>query len=68
MNPRRKSSLLWGLVGALLFLVLALGYRLVGGSLPVGVGGLAGIGVGVGGVVAVAATVIEPWLVGKGRT
>ena len=68
MNPRRKSSLLWGLVGVLLFLVLALGYRLTGGSLPVGVAGLAGIGIGVGGVVAVAAVVIEPWLIGKGRT
>jgi quinol-cytochrome oxidoreductase complex cytochrome b subunit len=68
VNPRRKSSLLWGLVGVLLFLVLALGYRLMGGSLPVGVAGLAGIGIGVGGVVAVAATVIEPRLIGKGRT
>jgi len=68
VNPRRTSSLLWGLVGALLFLVLAVGYRLAGGSLPVDVGGLAGITVGVGGVVAGAATVIEPRLVGKGRT
>ena len=68
MTPRRKSSLLWGLIGALVFLVLAVGYRLVGGSLPVGVAGLAGIAGGVGGIVAVAAVVIEPWLVGKGRT
>jgi len=68
VRPRRKSSLLWGLIGTLLFLVLALGYRLAGGSLPVGVGGLAGIAVGVGGVVAVASTIIEPRLVGKGRT
>ena len=59
MTPRRKSSLLWGLVGALLFLVLALGYRFAGGTLPVGVGGLAGIAVVVGGVVAVAATALE---------
>ncbi|MFC7047097.1 hypothetical protein ACFQH6_18380 [Halobacteriaceae archaeon GCM10025711] len=29
MRPRVKSSLLWGLVGALSFLVLAQGYRLV---------------------------------------
>ena len=68
MSPRRTSSLLWGLVGALLFLVLAMGYRLAGGTLPVGVGGLAGIAIGVGGVVAVAAAVIEPRLAGKGRT
>jgi ABC-type Co2+ transport system permease subunit len=59
VSRRRKSSLLWGLVGALLFLVLALGYRLAGGTLPVGVGGLAGIALGVGGVVAVAATTLE---------
>ena len=68
MSPRRKSSLLWGLIGALLFLVLAVGYRLVGGTLPVGVGGLAAVGLVVGGVVAVAAAVIEPRLAGKGRT
>ena len=59
MSPRRKSSLLWGLVGALLFLVLALGYRLAGGSLPVGAGGLAGIAVGVGGVVTTLAVALE---------
>ena len=68
MSPRRKSRLLWGLVGALTFLVLALGYRLAGGTLPVGVGGLVGIAVGVGGTVAVVAAVVEPRLVGKGRT
>ena len=68
MSPRRTSSLLWGLVGALLFLVLAMGYRLAGGTLPVGVGGLAGIAIGVGGVVAGTAAVIEPRLAGKGRT
>ena len=30
MKPRLKASLLWGLVGALSFLVLAQGYELVG--------------------------------------
>ena len=59
MRPRRKSSLLWGLTGALLFLVLALGYRLAGGSLPVGVGGLAGIALVVGVVVTAIAPAIE---------
>jgi len=58
VNPRRKSRLLWGLVGALTFLVLALGYRLAGGTLPVGVGGLVGIAVGVGSVVAL----VSPWV------
>ncbi|TQQ83603.1 hypothetical protein EGH24_02075 [Halonotius terrestris] len=59
MSRRRKSSLLWGLVGALLFLVLALGYRLAGGSLPVGVGALAGIALGVGVVVTALAAALE---------
>lgn len=58
MTPRRKSSLLWGLVGALLFLVLALGYRLAGGTLPVGVGGLAAIALGVGVVVTATAPAV----------
>ena len=30
MTPRTKSSVLWGVVGALSFLVLAQGYRLFG--------------------------------------
>ncbi len=59
MTPRRKSSLLWGLVGTLTFLVLALGYRLVGGTLPVGVGGLAGIALAVGVVVTASAPAVE---------
>jgi uncharacterized membrane protein len=37
MHPRQKSSLLWGLVGALTFLVLVQGYRLVVGPLDVSV-------------------------------
>ncbi|MFB6071291.1 MAG: hypothetical protein ABEJ76_09725 [Halanaeroarchaeum sp.] len=32
MTPRQRSSLLWGLVGALSFLVLAQGYRLATGE------------------------------------
>ncbi|MFB6292812.1 MAG: hypothetical protein ABEH60_00945 [Halonotius sp.] len=68
MTPRRKSSLLWGLVGTLTFLVLALGYALAGGQLPVGPLGLGGIAVFVGVVVAVLAAVVEPRLRAKGRT
>jgi asparagine N-glycosylation enzyme membrane subunit Stt3 len=35
MDPRRRSSLLWGLVGALSFLVLLQGYHIVSdGFLP----------------------------------
>ena len=59
MTPRRKSSLLWGLVGTLTFLVLALGYALAGGQLPVGVGGLAGIALAVGVVVTASAPAVE---------
>ncbi len=68
MTPRRKSSLLWGLVGMFTFLVLALGYDLLGGTLPVGPAGLAGIAVGVGIVVTGLASVVEPRLRAKGRT
>ncbi|MFB6194656.1 MAG: hypothetical protein ABEI80_00665 [Haloplanus sp.] len=44
MNARRRSSLLWGVVGALSFLVLVQGYWLLVGPLGVGpliVGGIA---------------------------
>lgn len=44
MEPRRRASLLWGLVGALSFLVLAQGYRLVTDR---GVGPLALLGVAI---------------------
>ena len=37
---RAQSAALWGLVGGFAFLVVAQGYRLVEGSLPVGYGGL----------------------------
>ena len=68
MTPRRTSSLLWGLVGTLTFLVLALGYDLLGGTLPVGPVGLAGIAVAVGIVVTGLASLVEPRLRAKGRT
>jgi len=32
MDPRRKDSLLWGIVGGLAFLVLVQGYELVAGE------------------------------------
>ena len=68
MTPRRKSSLLWGLVGTLTFLVCAVGYHLLGGALPVGPVGVAGIATGVGVVVTGLASVVEPRLRAKGRT
>jgi hypothetical protein len=53
MRPRVKASVLWGLVGALAFLVLAQGYRLVVGRLV----GFAALLV-VAGVVGVAAAAL----------
>ena len=53
MDSRAKSSVLWGAVAAMAFLVLAQGYRLVMGR---GVGILALLGVAV--VVALAAALL----------
>ncbi|MGM0448756.1 MAG: hypothetical protein ACQERM_10975 [Methanobacteriota archaeon] len=48
-RARARSAALWGVVGGFAFLVLAQGYRLLGsGSLPVGLGGLALVALGVG--------------------
>ncbi|PSP86029.1 hypothetical protein BRC96_00370 [Halobacteriales archaeon QS_6_64_34] len=53
MDPRTKSSLLWGVVGALAFLVLLQGYELLAGQ-RVTLGAKAGVAV----VVAVAGTLL----------
>ncbi|MFW6320433.1 MAG: hypothetical protein ACOC0Z_01175 [Halohasta sp.] len=68
MNRRAKSSLLWGVAGALLFVVLAQGYLLAVDSLPTGYPGMLGIGVAVGGIVGTVSYLAEPWLASKGRT
>ena len=66
MRPRVKSSLLWGVVGALSFLVLAQGYVLVTAeSLSFLV--MLGVALAVG-VAAVGSTyVVEGWLAEKRR-
>ncbi|MFB6090481.1 MAG: hypothetical protein ABEJ97_05425 [Halobellus sp.] len=65
---RTRSALLWGLVGALAFLVLVQGYRLVVGSLGIDfLGGLA-VALLVGVAVAAISYVAEPRLATKGRT
>ncbi|MFW5965041.1 MAG: hypothetical protein ACOCQM_09245 [Natronomonas sp.] len=46
MTPRKRSALLWGVVGALAFLVAHQGYLLVDGAF-VGVGPLASVTVAV---------------------
>jgi len=47
VHPRTKASLLWGLIGAMAFLVLVQGYELVAG-LPVGFGAKLGVALLVG--------------------
>jgi hypothetical protein len=61
MEPAVKSSLLWGAVGALAFLVLGQGYGLVIDEF-VSVGLLVGIAAVVGGVTAVVTHVVRPYL------
>ncbi|WP_372911364.1 hypothetical protein [Salinigranum sp.] len=67
MTPRTKSSLLWGLVGALAFLVLVQGYDLAAG-LTVGFGARFAVAVLVGVVAAALSYQLAPRLGSKGRT
>jgi hypothetical protein len=59
MDWTHKSSVLWGLVGALSFLVLLQGYHLVAGEF-VGVSVMVGTAVVVFGLTAVSAQVLRP--------
>lgn len=68
MKRRTKSSLLWGVVGALTFLVLAQGYLIGVGPLPTSYLGMVVIGITIGGTVGVMSYLTEPWLAAKGRT
>lgn len=68
MRRHTKSSLLWGAIGALTFLVLAQGYRIVVGPLPTGSLGMVVIGLTIGGTVGTVSYLTEPWLATKGRT
>ena len=65
---RVGSSLLWGLVGVLSFLVAVQTYQLVVARLDVGLPALLGVALVVGGVVALAAYALEHRLLAKGRT
>jgi len=65
---RTRSALLWGLVGALTFLVLLQGYRLLVGTLDIGLPATAGVAVGIGVAVGGISYVAEPRLAAKGRT
>ncbi|WP_186279050.1 hypothetical protein [Halorubrum ezzemoulense] len=69
LRARLRSAALWGAVGGFAFLVLAQGYRLVGpGSLPVGIGGLALVALGVAAASAGLSYLAEARLRAKRRT
>jgi hypothetical protein len=67
LSPRTKASLLWGLVGALAFLVLVQGYDLAFG-LDVGFPARFGVAVVVGTVAAGLTHRLRPRFAAKGRT
>ena len=66
MRPRARSALLWGAVGAVAFLALGQGYRLVA-ALALDTLGLLGVAVVVGSVTALLAYAAEPRLTRLGR-
>ena len=68
MPSRVRSATLWGVVGALAFLVLVQGYRLAFGSLGLDVGSALGVAGGVGVVVGAASYATEKRIAAKGRT
>ncbi len=61
---RRRASLLWGLVGALAFLVLVQGFELLGGE-SVTVAVKAGVAVAVGVAAAVSSYLFGAWLAAR---
>jgi hypothetical protein len=67
VTPRTKSSLLWGLVGALAFLVLVQGYDLLFG-LGVGLAARFGVAAVVGVAAASLTHRLSPRFGAKGRT
>ncbi|WP_010612101.1 hypothetical protein [Halococcus hamelinensis] len=66
MRPRTRSGLLWGVIGALAFLVLVQATELAGG-LGIGLTPKLGLAVVVGLVTAVTSYVFETWLVRSER-
>lgn len=58
MSARTKASLLWGVIAALAFLVLAQGYNLIG-SEQISIGVMVGVAVLVGLVASVLSWVAE---------
>ncbi|MGM0591256.1 MAG: hypothetical protein ACQETI_06450 [Halobacteriota archaeon] len=68
MRPRVASSLLWGVVGSLSFLVLVQGYALLVGPLGTGLAVIFGVALLVGVVVGLTTYLSEHRLAKKGRT
>jgi len=68
VTTQRRSSLLWGLVGALAFLVLVQGYRLLVGPLGPGPLALGAVALVVGAAAAGLTHVLEPRIRGKERS
>jgi len=68
VTPQQKSSLLWGVVGALTFLVLVQGYRLVVGPLNVDVLAIGGVALLVGAAAAGVTHVLAPRIQENGRS
>ncbi|WP_338741401.1 hypothetical protein [Haloplanus salilacus] len=68
MNARQKSSALWGVVGALSFLVLVQGYRLLLGPLGVGTAVVAVVTLAVAGATTGLSYVLEPRMRENGRS
>ena len=66
MDPAAKSSLLWGLVGGLSFLVLIQGYHLFGGDF-VGFRVMGGVTIAVFAVTAIMSHLIRPFVVRLSR-
>ncbi|WP_138007057.1 hypothetical protein [Halalkalirubrum salinum] len=68
MDPRQKSAVLWGLVGAMAVVVAAQGYLVVGESLPIGIAAVVWVAIAVGIVTAIVTYAVEYRLLAKGRT
>ena len=66
MTPRRKASLLWGVIAALAFLVLHQAYLLAGGEF-LSIGAVVGVTLAVGIAGTVSTYLAEGWLAKKGR-
>jgi len=68
VTARRRSALLWGVVGLFSFLVAVQGYRLLGGRVPLSAVETLSVAVAVAAVVAVVSYLLEPRFLRKGRS